>query len=273
MDRSSKPPQLLRAVEVKLTALPDHTTYRLSEENYGCEIVVRPDTIVYLALQLAQVYANQRNILSETLGNISIDNWEEIDEVKPYLNNIANAVDEVLVQKLEEQIPFLMQPIWKTDGKSQILSEQCFDMFIWSDFGFTRLFTDRAQKESGKGITRNARSVVWLYKMLSDFALNGAIDFRGVIDRLTYNTKNDKAFAVSGAITNTYMRCPELTSPRISKNALKEIILGGGQNFLSPERRLDAAILSTPGLFDETAGLFVDSTSLDNDEDAENESD
>jgi hypothetical protein len=88
-------------------------------------------SIVYLALQLAQVYANQRNILSETLGNISIENWEEIDEVKPYLNNIANAVDEVLVQKLEEQIPFLMQPIWKTDGKSQILSEQCFDMFIW----------------------------------------------------------------------------------------------------------------------------------------------
>ena len=109
--------------------------------------------------------------------------------------------------------------------------------------------------------------------MLYDFASNGAIDFKEIIDRLTYNTKNDKAFAVSGAITNTYMRCPELTTPRIHKDAIKEIILGGGQNFLSPERRLDAAILNTPGLFDETAGLFVDSASIEDSDSIENEND
>lgn len=86
--------------------------------------------------------------------------------------------------------------------------------------------------------------------MLYDFSLNGGIDFQQIIDRLTYNTKNDKAFAVSGIVTNPYMRCSQLTTPRIHKAAIKEIILGGGQNFLSPERRLDAIILNTPGLFD-----------------------
>ncbi len=74
-------------------------------------------------------------------------------------------------------------------------------------------------------------------------------------------------------ITNTYMSCPELTTPRIHKDAIKEIILGGGQNFLSPERRLDAAILNTPGLFDDTAGLFIDSVSVDDSNDIDNEND
>lgn len=271
MNRSSKPPQLLRALEVKLTALPDNTTYQSSEENYGCEIVVRPDTIVYLALGLAQVYRDERDDLMNLLDVVDVADWEEINDVLPHIGSMANAIDGALTAKINEQLPFLMQPIWKTDGKSQVLAEQCFDMFIWSDFGFTRLFTNTALRENAKGITRNARSVVWLFKMLYDFAQNGSIDFKSIIDRLTYNTKNDKAFAVSGAVTNPFMRCPQLTTPRVNKNAIKEIILGGGQNYLSPERRLDAAILNTPGLFDDTAGLFVDSASLENCEDVEDE--
>lgn len=271
MNRSSKPPQLLRALEVKLTALPDNTTYQSSEENYGCEIVVRPDTIVYLALGLAQVYRDERDDLMNLLNVVDVADWEEINDVLPHIGSMADAIDRALIAKINEQLPFLMQPIWKTDGKSQVLAEQCFDMFIWSDFGFTRLFTNTALRENAKGITRNARSVVWLFKMLYDFAQNGSIDFKSIIDRLTYNTKNDKAFAVSGAVTNSFMRCPQLTTPRVNKNAIKEIILGGGQNYLSPERRLDAAILNTPGLFDDTAGLFVDSASLENCEDLEDE--
>lgn len=273
INKTVKPPQLSRALEVKLTALPDSTTYQLSEENYGCEIVVRPDTIVYLALGLAQVYEDERDELLKILNVQGVQDWEEIEDVRPHIAALSNALDTALVAKLDQQAPFLMQPIWKTDGKSQVLAEQCFDMFIWSDFGFTRLFTNTALRENARGITRNARSVVWLYKMLYDFAENGSIDFKSIIDRLTYNTKNDKAFAVSGAITNNFMRCQQLTSPRINKNAIKEIILGGGQNFLSPERRLDAAILNTPGLFDETAGLFVDSASVDECYDEENEND
>lgn len=46
------------------------------------------------------------------------------------------------------------------------------------------------------------------------------------------------------------MKCAELTKPRIKKTAISEIILGDGHKLLRPERRLDAAILSTPGLFD-----------------------
>jgi hypothetical protein len=45
------------------------------------------------------------------------------------------------------------------------------------------------------------------------------------------------------------MSCPELTKPRINKAAIKDIILGGGENLLSPERRFDAIIYNSPELF------------------------
>jgi len=45
------------------------------------------------------------------------------------------------------------------------------------------------------------------------------------------------------------MSCSELTKPRIETREIKKIILGGGQNFLSPERRFDAIIYNSPKLF------------------------
>lgn len=86
--------------------------------------------------------------------------------------------------------------------------------------------------------------------MLWDFAQTGKINARQVIDQLTYNTKNDKAFSINGKVTHKYMHGPELTRPRLPKHITREIILGGGHTLLSPERRLDAIILNSPDLFD-----------------------
>jgi hypothetical protein len=45
------------------------------------------------------------------------------------------------------------------------------------------------------------------------------------------------------------MSCKNLTKPRIHKDEIKHIILGGGQNLLSPERRFDAIVFNSPELF------------------------
>ncbi len=45
------------------------------------------------------------------------------------------------------------------------------------------------------------------------------------------------------------MKSPELTKPRIKREEINNIILGGGENLLIPERRFDAIILNTPNLF------------------------
>jgi hypothetical protein len=241
----------LRPLEIKLTALPDHTTADVPEDKYGSEIVVRPDSILYLALSIARVFSNARNELEDHLqpiyGRSGID-WLEFSEVKPLIREMVSALDKILTLRMENQTPFMLQPIWKTEGKTLHLCDNCFDVFVWSDFAFTRLFIDNINEGSEK-INRRMRTVVWLSKMLYDFAVDGKINYRETIDSYTYDTKNDKAFAISGTLTNPYMACKELTNPRIGKTEIKNIILGGGEKYLSPERRLDAAILANPELF------------------------
>jgi hypothetical protein len=54
---------------------------------------------------------------------------------------------------------------------------------------------------------------------------------------------------VHQCVTNKYMTCERLIKPAIKKSEIKEIILGGGQNLLSPERRFDAILFNSQGLF------------------------
>jgi hypothetical protein len=251
MNIKQEPHLYLRPIEIKLTALPDNPTASLSDDEYGSEIVVRTPTIVYLALSIAQKYSAEREQLKKRLGEVYDKdrvNWEEFSEVRPLIGDLAKAIDDILKSKIKHQSPFMLQPIWKTEGKTLHLNDNCFDVFVWSDFAFTRLFINNIGGDREK-INRRMRTVVWLSKMLYDYAKIGRIDYKQVIDTYTYDTKNDKAFSVNGTITNTYMACEELTKPRITKEELRNIILGGGEKFLSPERRLDAAILASPELF------------------------
>lgn len=245
----------LKSIEIKLTALPDNSTYQLTENKYGSEIVTRPDTIVYLALSIAEHFQDKRLELLSYFehSSLKIDDWSRISSVLPVMANLVDSLDRMLVNNLHLQQPLVMQPIWKTLGKTARLSENCLDIFIWSNFAFTRLFIDVTKTcliSKVETINRPMRAVVWLIKMLYDFAITGKINHKLIIDILTYNTKNDKAFALSGRNTRQYMTCAELIHPRIHKNEIKHIILGGGQNFLSPERRFDAVVLSNPEIFD-----------------------
>lgn len=247
----------LQAIEIKLTALPDNATCDLTEDFYGCEIVVRPDTIVYLACSiidsLGLTSVSPRYFIPESF--LEISNWTEADCVISYIPNMVSAIDSMLLAIIEYQKPFLMQPIWKTQGKSPRLSEHCFDVFVWSNLAFTRLFVDLVKREINmlkylRNIKRYTRTVIWLFKMLYDFGIYGSFDRKKIIDSLSYNTKNDKAFSVSGRVTNSYMKSEILRNPRVKKQELKNIILGDGHKLLSPERRLDAIIYNSPDLFD-----------------------
>lgn len=244
----------VRGIEIKLTALPDHTTFSESDENYGCEIVIRPDTIVYLALSIALKFQEEANalkdLISPHLEDIQENNWYDPDVMRQNSDKIISAIDAVLLSRLSQQEPFLLQPIWKTEGKTLILHENCLDIFVWSDYALTRLFIDVCKSSSNRQkITRHYRTAIWLAKMLVDFSKKGKIDQRGVINNLTYDTKNDKAFAVSGKITRKYMKSDQITSPRIKRKEIKNIILNGGERMLSPERRFDAAILGMSEIF------------------------
>jgi type II restriction enzyme len=242
--------QCLRGLEIKLTALPDNTTCHLTDDQFGSELVIRPDTILYLAASIFQ--ANMVVVKQHlTTSNIKVKNWSDAREVKPQIEKIINCLTHISLDIGDHnQSPFLLQPLWKTIGKSSKLADHCLDVFVWSDLAFAWFITQISQQDTtSHQITRSTRTAIWLYKMLLDLCDHGKCDYQDIIDQLSYNTKNDKAFACSGRTTNPYMSCPNLTNPRISKDEIKNIILGGGQNLLSPERRFDAIIFNSPELF------------------------
>lgn len=253
--QSRKSGNCLVPIEIKLTALPDNTTCELPEHKYGSELVIRPDTIVYLACSIAHEFSKRKGQLRQIFGNkyLKIKDWTEGTNVQPLLPKMIKDIDAICQAMEQKQSPLILQPIWKTIGKSPRLSEYCLDVFVWSDLAFTRLFIDATSSEIKRNktkISRPSRTVIWLFKMLYDFAMNGQIKHELVIDSLSYNTKNDKAFALSGKITHRYMASKELTKPRIHKREIKNIILGGGHNMLSPERRFDAIIFNSSELFE-----------------------
>ena len=239
--------ECLSGLEVKLTALPDNSTCDLDESLYGSEIVVRPDTIVYLACSIASWLSSE---LGDHLPSIMVKDWTEAKLVLEKIDTIVNAIESLSVKLEKHQTAFLLQPVWKTIGKSPELSENCLDMFVWSNAGFCNFISGIANRNpDSASITRQTRTAIWLYKMLSDIKENKKFNHVRIIDDLSFNTKNDKAFASSGNVTNKYMSCPRLTKPIVHKSEIKEIILGGGQHLLSPERRFDAILFNSPGLF------------------------
>lgn len=233
-------------LEMKLSVLPDSTTSGLDDSQYGCEIVVRPTTIAYLACNLHRGLKNK-----DIISTIEIDDWTNTELVLKNIDNIRNNILNISNEIESNQKTFLIQPIWKTKivGENQWkLHENAYDVFGWSDACFARLIYDISGGVE-KEITRPVRTIIWLYKMLLEIKEKGSFNYSKIIDDLSYGTKNDKAFAVAGYVTNKYMRCERLTNPIIKSTETNNIILGSGEKFLQPERRLDAIIANSNGLF------------------------
>lgn len=241
----------LIGLEIKLTALPDSTTKKLDQDHYGCEMVVRPPTICFLACTICNCFIGKegRQILKDLLGDIrQINHWEEIEAVLPHYEAIQSAVKRVADFVEDRQTPLIVQPIWKTIGGKSILAEDCLDVFVWSNLAVLKLCM--LQTVEQKKITRFMRTIIWIYRMLFEYSIYGQFDYKRIVRLHSYKIANDKAFAASGLQTWSLMKSNELSHPRISKWEIKNIILGGGQNMLSPERRFDAVIVNSPDLFD-----------------------
>ena len=241
----------LIGLEIKLTAIPDNTTKSLHEDEYSSEIVVRPPTINFLACSLCSCFlgTDGRNKLRELLGTVpQINHWEEIGAVLPHYGKILNAVLNVSRYLQKEQTPLIIQPVWKTKNGSAILADDCLDVFVWSNLSVIQMCC--LQEADKSKINRLMRTIIWLYLMLFDYAVYEQFDYKRIVRLHSYNIANDKAFAISGIQSHALLRSPQLAHPRIGKREIKNIILGGGQNFLSPERRFDAVIVYSPELFD-----------------------
>lgn len=246
--------EILAGYEIKLTTLPDESTHNLSEDRYGSEIVIRMPSIHFLGCSLASIYKDNRQNLKKYFGSGfgNISSYTEAAQVNPRIGDIWNIMNNIITDNLANQKPAIIQPIWKTEGKKPILAENCMDVFVWSDLAFTKLFISESANvptDPTVPVNRPTRALIQLFFMLHEYYLRGNFDSKDIFQKLTYTVKNDKAFSVSGRKTHQLMKCEELLKPRITRNELKKIILGGGQNLLSPERRFDAVLVNSIDLF------------------------
>ena len=253
MDNSDKKNPWRKGFEVKLTALPDSSTYEQSDDKQSCEMVFRPTAIVHLALSISHLFVNRKRELSNILSPVcsKVFNWRSPEDIALLTLDFVNALNMAFLTLIDDQEAFIIQPIWKTIGKASVLHESCLDVFVWSNFAFTRLFFDSLTNGAiNKKMTRQQRCVFWLGRMLYDFAQNEYLNPALIASEMAYKLQTDKAFSISGVKSWNYLKCDALTKPRISKSEIKKIILGNGYKLLSPERRFDAALVNTPGLFD-----------------------
>ena len=244
--------EILSGLEVKLTALPDNTTKSLPEEKWGTEIVMRPPTICFLACSICANYESleEKEHLRSMLRRVpQINHWEEIDEVLPHYNKILESVLAISSDMCDNQKPLIIQPIWKTEGNKMRLKEDCLDVFVWSNLSIIQMCCTEDPTNISR-LNRFHRTVIWLYKMLLDYVTYDTFDYKRIIRLQSYNLANDKAFALPGTKSHIFLEGPEVINPRISKYEIKNIILGGGQDLLSPERRFDAVLVNSPDIFD-----------------------
>lgn len=168
INRSTQCP--VSGLEVKLTTLPDNTTKDLPDEEYGSEIVVRSPTILFVACSICSCYDTPegRSKLHDILNTIGeeIKDWGDVRQVVPYYEHIKNAVLNVSIDVADKQKPLIMQPIWKTNKHLTDLDEHCLDVFVWSNLSVIQMAL--RENASDNDISRNQRTIIWLYKMLWD---------------------------------------------------------------------------------------------------------
>lgn len=249
---SGDPVNQLRPIEIKLTTLPDNSTESLDESRYGAELVIRSATTRYMALSMAQSVEHYKSRVKEIFEPVfaRVRNFDSKVEMTSVVPMAVQALDIFLEEFKNLQKPLLMQPIWKTVGKSPILASNCLDIFVWSDFALTHLFIESARNPRDiNSISRYARAALRLSRFLYERSKSEKVFQAPIYDGMTFDNQNDKEFSMPGTRTRELMACDRLQTPRITKDEIKQIILGGGQKYLSPERRFDAILYFSNDLF------------------------
>ena len=252
------PDKQIKPLEIKLTTLPDNTTEGLSEDRYGAELVIRSATTRYMALSMVQSLRDKSGANWMTDVRLMFDpafakvrNWDSKAEMLQQATAALAGLEVFLDTFRELQTPLLMQPIWKTMGKTPVLAQNCLDIFVWSDFALTHLFMDSARASlQSPNISRQLRAALRLSRFLYESATGAKVYQQPIYDGMTYDNQNDKEFAISGSKSRQYMACERLVTPCIRKDEIKRIVLGGGHKHLSPERRFDAILYFSPDIFE-----------------------
>lgn len=237
----------LAPIEIKLTVLPTSATSSLPEERWGCEIVVRSATTSYAALGMydsVKDYSREvRAILEDACSSIQM--WDNDFEMTHKIDSIAKSLDVFQRQFYRHQKPLVVQAPWKTQGLSPLLCEDAFDLVVWSDYAFSRLFIDDSYGGNASTMSRPMRATARLARCLWELSKSGKIRIVDIYRQMAFGNQTDKEFAVGGQKWRRYVTSDRIVRPVLPSGVIEEILEPGSIHNLSPERRLDQTLYFT----------------------------
>lgn len=236
----------LSPLEVKLTVLPTSATSNKPESEWGSELVVRSATTSYCALGMFDSVKDHAKDVREIFEDAcsSIQMWDNDYEMTHKMPQLIAAINHFERTYLTHQKPLLMQTLWKTQGQSPILSEQAFDIVIWSDYAFSRLFLDGSD-EPASTMKRGMRASARMARCLWELSKSGKIRVVDIYRQMAFGNQTDKEFAVGGSQWRKYVTTDRITNLALNKDVVNEIIEPGYIDHLMPERRFDQTLYFT----------------------------
>lgn len=236
----------LAPLEVKLTVLPTDSTSRQAEERWGCELVIRSATTSYCALGMFDSVQEHSHHIREIFEDAcsSIQMWDNDFEMTHKMPSIFESINNFQKEYYQYQKPLLMQTVWKTQGKSPLLADQAFDIILWSDYAFSRLFID-GSNEVANTMKRPMRATARLARCLWELSKSGKIRVVDIYRQMAFGNQTDKEFAIGGSKWRQYVTSDRVLHPILPKTIVNEIIEPGYIERLSPERRFDQTLYFT----------------------------
>lgn len=236
----------LSPLEVKLTVLPTDQTSKLPEEQWGCELVIRSATTSYCALGMFDSVADHsrhiREIFEESCSSIQM--WDNDYEMTHKMSLLCQSINLFQKEYYQHQKPLLMQTVWKTQGKSPQLADQAFDIVIWSDYAFSRLFVDGSDA-AATTMSRPMRASARLARCLWELSKSGKIRVVDIYRQMAFGNQTDKEFAIGGSKWRKCVTSDRIVRPILPKTVVHDIIEPGYIQHLSPERRFDQTLYFT----------------------------
>jgi hypothetical protein len=238
--------KFLSPLEVKLTVLPTSATSNKPESEWGSELVVRSATTSYCALGMFDSVKNDakavREIFEEACSSIQM--WDNDFEMTHKMPSLVRAINEFELLYHKRQKPLLMQALWKTQGQSPVLAEQAFDIVVWSDYAFSRLFVDGSD-EVASTMKRGMRASARMARCIWELSKSGKIRVVDIYRQMAFGNQTDKEFAVGGSQWRKYVTSDRIINLALNKEVIHEIIEPGYIERLMPERRFDQTLYFT----------------------------
>ena len=236
--------EYLAPVEIKLTVLPTSATASKPENEWGSELVVRTATTSYCAFsmwdEVKAQHRHVREIFEETCADIG--SWTNDYEMSHKTGNLRTVIDTFEREYLNYQKPLVMQPFWKTEGQSPILCDNAFDIVVWSNYAFSRLFLETDIENS---MSRPMSASARLARCLWELSKSGKIRVEEIYRQMAFGQQTDKEVSVPGDRWRKYITTDRTLCPAVPKTAINEIITPGYIEKLRPERRFDQTLYFT----------------------------